>query len=199
MPAYSRTNERGETFEFDFPVTEEQADAARVPSIEDRLALFVIEQAVYKTIAEDVSTRQPGNLRSEVDAFYVGQYESTGAKSFDLRLGGEKVGTASVKQPSTRPKKTSTAVVVDADALLASDDPDFDRFISEYVRNHIAEIGRAFFDETGCVPGGMDVVESEPEKAKQPTVSIRVDAERVADVMGANRLGGFIHGMLGGE
>lgn len=196
--AYQRTDADGNVLaSFDFPGMAEPP----IPTMDEKIAYFAIEQAIYKMIAEDVSTKNVGNLRSEVNDHYLDLYRSTGAKSFAVRLNGEEVGVASIKGAAPRRQKASTAVVVtDEDALIANDDDDFNAFITQYVRAHIGEIAKAYYAETGELLDGLDVMDYEPpvEPAK-PSVSIRIYEDRVADVVGAKALGGIVHGMLGGE
>ena len=196
--AYQRTDADGNVLaSFDFPGMAEPP----IPTMDEKIAYFAIEQAIYKMIAEDVSTKNVGNLRSEVNDHYLDLYRSTGAKSFAVRLNGEEVGVASIKGGAPRRQKPSTAVVVaDEDALIANDDDDFNDFITQYVRAHIGEIAKAYYAETGELLDGLDVMDYEPpvEPAK-PSVSIRIYEDRVADVVGAQALGGIVHGMLGGE
>lgn len=196
--AYQRTDADGNVLaSFDFPGMAEPP----IPTMDEKIAYFAIEQAIYKMIAEDVSTKNVGNLRSEVNDHYLDLYRSTGAKSFAVRLNGEEVGVASIKGAAPRRQKPSTAVVVtDEDALIANDDDDFNDFITQYVNAHIGEIAKAYYAETGELLDGLDVMEYEPpvEPAK-PSVSIRIYEDRVADVVGAQALGGIVHGMLGGE
>lgn len=196
--AYQRTDADGNVLaSFDFPGMAEPP----IPTMDEKIAYFAIEQAIYKMIAEDVSTKNVGNLRSEVNDHYLDLYRSTCAKSFAVRLNGEEVGVASIKGAAPRRQKPSTAVVVtDEDALIANDDDDFNGFITQYVRAHIGEIAKAYYAETGELLDGLDVMDYEPpvEPAK-PSVSIRIYEDRVADVVGAQALGGIVHGMLGGE
>lgn len=196
--AYQRTDADGNVLaSFDFPGMAEPP----IPTMDEKIAYFAIEQAIFKMIAEDVSTKNVGNLRSEVNDHYLDLYRSTGAKSFAVRLNGEEVGVASIKGSAPRRQKPSTAVVVtDEDALIANDDDDFNDFITQYVRAHIGEIAKAYYAETGELLDGLDVMDYEPpvEPAK-PSVSIRIYEDRVADVVGAQALGGIVHGMLGGE
>ena len=85
--------------------------------IADRIAKLVVAQAVYKLSAEQVSTKEPGNLRSRVDEYYRGLFEATGAKSFEVRIGGEKVGTYGVNV--TKPETRVRLKVTDSRALMA--------------------------------------------------------------------------------
>ena len=61
------------------------------------LEKLTIAQALYKAIAAAVSTKDPDSLRGRADVAAIKAYEATGAKGFDLRLRGRKVGTYSVR------------------------------------------------------------------------------------------------------
>lgn len=61
------------------------------------LEKLTIAQALYKAIAAAVSTKDPDSLRGRMDVAAIRGYEATGAKGFDLRLAGRKVGTYSVR------------------------------------------------------------------------------------------------------
>ena len=58
---------------------------------------LAIAQALFKVISGAVSTRDPDSLRSRMDAQVIETYANTGAKNFDLRLKGQKVGTYSIR------------------------------------------------------------------------------------------------------
>ena len=80
-----------------------------MPSDMERLAVY---QAVMNKVADEVKTGDPSNLRGAVDAQMAELYETTGAKSANVRVNGQKVGTYSVRV-------TSAPVVTDEDALRA--------------------------------------------------------------------------------
>lgn len=202
--AYQRTDADGNVLaSFDFPGMAEPP----IPTMDEKIACFAIEQAIFKMIAEDVNTKSVGNLRSEIDDHYLDLYRSTGAKSFAVRLNGEEVGVASIKGAAPRRQKSSTTkaptvwMVTDEDALIASENDDFNDFIKQYVRTHIGEIAIAYVKETGEKLNGIEEAPNfePPVEPAKPSVSIRIYEDRVADVVGAQALGGIIHGMLGGE
>ncbi len=152
-------------------------------------------QALYKVIAKDVSTRDPDSLRSRVDADVIGRYEATGAKSYDIRYGGEKVGTYSVTV-----KKATTSTVfdlVDDDAFgawLSSDEGT--AAIDAFVSDHVEEFVRYVVEQTGEIPDGVEPREVvTPERVSGTT--IRIDPKKVAGALG-NSLSPAIAGLLGG-
>ena len=197
--AYTRTDGAGNVLaSFDFPAT--SADMVPSMSFEDKLALLTVEQAFYKIVAEDVSTKKRGNLRDEVAEHYIDLYEETGAKSFNVPLMGRVVGTISVREPKEPKSGPSTvAVVEDLDALLSWESDDFDRYCTRWVQLHIEEIARAYMKETGELPEGMVIRSVDPfVPAPRPTVQLRIDPEKVADALGEHKLGMMAHTMLGG-
>lgn len=193
--AYERRDAEGNLVaSFDFP------EVGYEPPIEHKLGTFAIEQALYKMIAEDVSTKSVGNLRDDVNQHYLELYRTTGSKTFELRLAGENVGTVSIKANAPKRKPaTSTVEVYDREELDAYDDPDFLAYCARWVGANLPSIGRDYFEETGVMPDGMELVEYEPPvEVPKPTVSIRVDADKVASVVDAGVLGNIVHGMLEG-
>ena len=193
--AYERRDADGNVaYSFDFP------DVGFTPSIEDMTNQFCIEQALYKMIADDVSTRSAGNLRDSINQHYLELYRTTGARTFDLKMLGGKVGTVSIKANAPKPKPTqAVAEVTDREKLDAYDDPDFLAYCTRWLAAHLPDIGRDYFEETGAMPDGMELVEYEtPADTPKPTVSIRVDADKVAAAVDARALGNIVHGMLEG-
>lgn len=58
---------------------------------------FAIAQAVYKAAAPQVKTKEPENLRGRLDAEIIDEYRKSGVKSKEIRVGGAKVGTLTLK------------------------------------------------------------------------------------------------------
>lgn len=69
-----------------------------------------IEQAIYKAIAADVSTKGNG-LRSQLDKALTDGYLETGVKSRDALINGQKVGSYSVKV--SKDTRTTALVITD--------------------------------------------------------------------------------------
>lgn len=156
--------------------------------IADRIAKLAVAQAVYKMAAEQVSTREPGNLRAYVDEYYRGLFEATGAKSFEIRIGDEKVGTYSVKV--TKQKMQTVCDCYDQSAYLA--------WCEEHglVKTVIDEdAAHAHFLETGEVPDGCNVSEVETPGGQYAGGSVRVDIPAVNRALG----GEVSIALLGGD
>lgn len=73
---------------------------------------FLVVQAMYKKLAEQVNTKDPDNMRGHIDAAYKSEYDRTGGKSFSMKLGGEKVATYSISESKGTPAKTTRRLVV---------------------------------------------------------------------------------------
>lgn len=156
--------------------------------IADRIAKLAVAQAVYKLSAEQVSTKEPGNLRSRVDEYYRGLFEATGAKSFEIRIGGEKVGTYSVKV--TKPKKQTVCDCYNPSAYRAwCEEHGFVKTVIDEDAAH------AHFLETGEVPDGCNVSQVETPGGQYAGGSVRVDIPAVNRALG----GEVSIALLGGD
>lgn len=164
----------------------------------ERLA---VEQAVYKAVAEDVGTGRPGNLRDRVNDFYLGEYERTGARSFDVRLMGQKVGTYGFSKVKAQPARTETRVeVTDPEALGRCEDDDWLDFCGRWLASRLDEVARAYVETMGEVPDGVAVMVREvpatPEGIRRGG-TLRIEADAVAQALGP-ALPGVVAGLLGG-
>lgn len=145
--------------------------------ITKRIEQLAVAQAVYKLAAAQVSTREPGNLRSEVDAHFREIFDATGGKSFEVRVAGKNVGTYSVK--TTKPSTSVRLKVTDSRALMAwceaNDclrvDPDMRRVES-------------IFGETGELPDGCEVEATSAPGGEYAGSSLRIDPEKVNNALG---------------
>lgn len=142
---------------------------------------LAIAQAFYKSIAEVVSTKDPGNLRGTVDAHFRDLYEQTGAKSFDLKLFGEKVGTYSLTLAKPTPESKRLDFEVSDKAA----------FMEWVKRSGMFQIDwdaiRANFLDTGEMPEGCNIVEVITPGTPGGEVkngSIRVNVSDVIDALG---------------
>lgn len=142
---------------------------------------LIVAQAVYKIVSEEVSTKDPDNLRGRVDAHYREKFEQDGGKSYDLNLFGKKVGTYSVSV--TKPKKQRVLNVVDPVAFMAWCE-DNDCIITE---PDIAKANR-HFDYTGELPAGCSMVTVEDDGGKFKHGTLRINAASVNDALGGTLL-----------
>lgn len=145
--------------------------------IAKRVEQLAVAQAVYKLAAEKVNTKEPGNLRSEVDMYYREMFEQTGAKSFEIRIGKEKVGTYSVLV--TKPETRVRLKVTDARALMAWCEAN-DALRVEPDMQRVESI----FGETGELPDGCEVEATSAPGGEYAKSSLRIDPEKVNNALG---------------
>lgn len=150
---------------------------------------LAIAQAVYKTVAGIVSTKEEDNLRDMCDQDAIANYLSTGAKSYDVRLMGEKVGTYSVRV--NKPKHDEKLKVVDMDAYVAW------CMENACMTTDDAQAERRF-RETGELPDGCELeVTDTPETVAGAT--LKVDEAKVADALGDALPAVAAHALFGWE
>lgn len=154
-----------------------------------RIEQLAVAQAVYKLAAAQVSTREPGNLRNEVDDHFREAFESTGAKSFDVRIGGEKVGTYSIK--TTKGKQSIGLETYDEAAYREWCEA------NGYVKTVIDEDAvAANFEETGEVPDGCQVAHFDTPEGAYAGSALRVDPAMVNRAIGGANV---MPMLMGGE
>lgn len=155
---------------------------------------LAIAQAMYKHFAALVSTKDPDSLRAAVDDEMRQLYEQTGAKSFDVKLCGEKVGTYSLTIAKDKPESTETRLQVnDGNALMqwciseGFAAPDMDAILQH-------------FDKCGEVPDGCEAVTvtipADPGGHVART-TLKVDEVKVAEVAMENNLTAFVDPIAG--
>lgn len=150
---------------------------------------LAIAQAFYKAAGEYVSTKTPGNLRSQVDEEYKAIYEQTGAKSFDVRIGDEKVGTYSIKVSKATEAETKKALrVTDPETFIAWGKNHWDICAEKFVLAHLEAYAQEYLLSTGEMPAGMHMIEvGTPAMPEQYAGgALKVDTQKVAEALGAN-------------
>lgn len=138
-----------------------------------------VAQGIYKAISAEVKTNTPGNMRGEFDERYRQRYRETGAKSYDALIGGNKVGSVSVKPDEPKPK--TAFEVVDFDSLEEWY-PDAEDGFSMFVVANLPEFAEFWFQRTGEMPPGCELVTETPEP-KEPTVRLTIDPQKVAQAV----------------
>ena len=159
----------------------------------ERLA---IAQGVFNAVGEMVSTKDPNNLRGRVNDKIIKAYLSTGARSFDLRLNGHKVGSFSVTV--AKAKRETKLKVIDRDAFEAwalSEGFAHEETVTRVVMDEDAVLSDALLN--GEVPDGCEpVTKDEPEHVSG--TSIRgCKPEDVASALGTQlpqAVAGFLTG-----
>lgn len=146
---------------------------------------LVVAQALYKKVAGLVETKNPANLRGEVDAAFCTIYASTKeagapAKTFNLELMGEKVGTYTITATEPKPAQTFTQLkIVNDEELL--------RWAVEYGFMKVDwDKIQSNFEVTGEIPDGCAVVEittDAVEGGEVKSTTLRVDENKVIDII----------------
>ena len=162
---------------------------------------LAIEQALFSKLGEDVSTKNPDSLRSAIDGEIVGNYRATGAKSYDVHVNGEKVGTYSVRVGKGAPAKTTKNMIVldqmKLEQFATSDECAEER--AEYIALMARNFAEWMLETYGIICDGCDVVENEIP-AKPSTVlgtTLRIDSEKVSEAIHGylpTTIAGFIGG-----
>ena len=162
---------------------------------------FVVMQALYSAIGEQVRTGRPDNLRGAVSESYRQAYELTGGTSFDIRLDGVKVGTFSFeKDKGEQGYEEQVLAVTDTGELLRwMRELPPERLLS-YIVDKRHQVASDWLAETGEVPPGcaVETREGPPKPAGiKGNGRVRIDAAKVAEVLGSARLGDAVAGFLG--
>ena len=138
---------------------------------------IILAQALFNALGKMVSTKSTYNMRFDDDQNLLELYESTGAKTFDRRINGVKVGTSTIK---VEPEKSKFMLnVVDQDA--------FEKWLLEtgMGRQEIVYNEQEIFDYFTCTgeePAGARIGQCIiPEHVTGTT--LRIDTQKVFDVM----------------
>jgi len=162
----------------------------------ERLAIV---QALYNVVGKMVSTKDPDNLRAEVDDQMRALYEVTGAKSFDVKVNGTKVGAYSVVISKPTEATTEEMFAVLGYGELFEWDVPVEEAVS-YARDHLREFARWYFEETGELPPGCALVTDErpgDPGGRIKSTRLSIDAEKVSAALG-NELGSVTRALLEG-
>ena len=158
-------------------------------------------QALYNAIGEEVSTQDPTNLRGRVNSYYHGLYEDTGATGFEVRVGGEKVGTYGFNKRKGQPERTVRELrITDSSALTDWRSDDFDEWVEHWLAFHREDLALQYAQETGELPDGIEleerVVPATPDTIR-PNGTLRIKrqvVERARDALAGGGLAGFLAG-----
>lgn len=196
------------------------------PNDRERLTIM---QALYKVVASAVSTKEPGNLRNRVDSSVLQFYDSTGCKSYDLTLMGNKVGTLSLRfskevherflevvdyQAFERwafengHAKKQIVLTIDVEDWMPKNLVNIEYMITEETwrkgiaqENYVMDVDEVLTEamDSGEIPDGCEMRVID-EPAKPIGTLLKVDPQRVAKAMG-DALPTAVAGLLtsGGE
>lgn len=141
---------------------------------------LAIAQAFQNKVGKMTKTGVIDNLRGQADSMYRKLYDQTGAKSFEVKVFGQKVGTYSITTTKDEPARTDVSLeVADSAALLEwALQYGFVNVDMRRVQEH--------FEACGEVPDGCAVVEIDVP-AKQGgefgKSTLRIDSEKVLDAI----------------
>lgn len=162
----------------------------------ERLA---IAQAIYNHLGKLVSTKDPDSLRAQADREYKALYEQTGAKSFDVRVNGEKVGTYSIKVSKAKPaEEYKDLFVTDKGELLNFIAALPMTFLDQFARDYYKYFAEWYLTKFGELCDGC-VVDTITTPATEPAYmggTLKVNAEDVANAINGLDIG--IYGLLEG-
>ena len=160
---------------------------------------LVVGQALYEKLGQMVSTKDPESLRGQADRNYKALFDDTGAKTFELKIDGQKVGTYSIRQSKPKPSTSTTNLEVfdKAEAIRAAANLSTDVWYL-YITQHIEEFASWYARQTGeALEGSMWVKEISPEIPSQYLGgTLKVDSDAVTNAV--KGLGGEIQKLLEG-
>lgn len=166
---------------------------------------FLVLHAIYSKAAEQVSTKCADNLRSEIERGYRDEYERTGAKSFSLKLNGEKVGTYSISESRGTPPRQTREFEATDDAALDNwvRGEEAQTYWDAFITSHRFEFAKWYFECMGELPDGCEMVTHETRGTLGGTykgASLRgFDADKVLELATkAGYIGGAAVPLLGG-
>lgn len=160
---------------------------------------LIVAQALYKELGKAVSTSTPGNLRSRVDDFFASEHERTGARTFDLKLNDELVGTYTRRKANKKRAKTENYLnIVNVAQLKAWLVDVTDIELREYVIDRLDDFARYKWEHDGEIPYGCTVETIDIDETPETyTGMMKIDTKAVADAM-RQQLPPVILGLLEG-
>lgn len=150
---------------------------------------FIVAQSIYKRIGKELKTGEVGNARWRFESALEDGYRATGAKSFDLRIGDVKVGTASRTVRRVQPKPSLE--IVDEESFRKWTIENLSAFYQDILA-HCIKTGEV---PDGCAPMTFDAT----EKASWTLRGLDMDdvAKAVRATYGVGAMD--VAGLLGGE
>lgn len=163
-------------------------------SLKDDAEKLAVWQSLYQIAGKAVSTRSRDNLRASCSDGLRELYDATGAKSVDVRVNGEKVGTMSLR--IAKAEERMELVCMDEHAFLDWLCGEGRDYLTEAMRDGMGRKVLGYAVRDGVVPDGCQAVrDSIPETIVGTT--LRVDPEKVWRA-GGQRLGEYVRGALEG-
>ena len=157
-------------------------------------------QALYNSVGKLVSTKDGDSLRAAVDAEFKERYEQTGAKSYDVQINGQDVGTYSLRFSKEKPQESHTVRRVnDYEQLAKWFNDKTDEEIRYYVALNLGDYANYCFRYDGELPDGCEPQEIITAAIPKQIIGglLKVDGAKVANAM-KGQLGKSVFGLLGG-
>ena len=160
---------------------------------------LVVGQALFDKLGKMVSTKDPDSLRVQADRNYKALFDETGAKTFELKIQGEKVGTYSIRQSKPKPSTVTKELRISdkAEAIRAAANMTEDIWYL-FITQHIDDFAPWYARQTGEILDGCEWVEEvSPEIPSQYLGgTLKVDSDAVTNAV--KGLGGEIQKLLEG-
>lgn len=147
---------------------------------------LAIAQAFYNHVGSLVKTKEQDNLRGAVDAELTAIYEQTGAKSFDVKLLGQKVGSYSITVSKPKESKPDYQFKI-ADKEQFKNWEDFKGAAMDFALSNLEVIAEWAFGKSGEIPDGCEVKKVEIPGTPGGTIertALRVDTQAVVETLG---------------
>ena len=162
---------------------------------------LTLAQALYSELGKIVSTKDPESLRSQIDEQYRELYESTGSKSYDVKLNDNIVGTYSIR--FTKPKESESRDVFevrDYEALAKWFEGIDASILAKFVAHDLAQFAEWYFAETGEKPEGCELVTVVTPAVEKRYIggALKVDSQSVLEAMN-DALPYYVAGLLDGN
>ena len=162
-----------------------------MPGFNDRppIEQLAIKQALFKKLADDVDTKNPDSLRAQLDESVVNNYKSTGYKTMDVFVEGEKVGTYTARTSKGKPEEVRRSLVVIDGAKLEQyiNSDECTEEVIQYAQLMADNFADFMLNTYGIVCDGCEVMD-EVIPAQPPRVTgttFRIDPDKVADALGS--------------
>lgn len=156
------------------------------------LEKLTIAQATQNVIGDVVSTKNPDSLRSQLDADVLEDFQTSGIKSRDVRLGDTKVGTYSIRTKKAHAKDVPVLKDISAYNAWMEENAEYAIAFAYSSQDFVQWV-----INQGELPDGYELNHVEiPEQATGTT--LKVDVQKVAQAMG-NELPSVVAGLLEGS
>lgn len=142
----------------------------------DRIDGIIAAQAIYSELGKRLKTNTEGNARGELDGHFRDLRDRTGARSFDLRINGQEVGTYSFAKSKGKAAYT----------LRIENESAYRRWCEENGLMELPSVASVaqWVEYTGELPEGATIERTPAETTERGT--LRVDFEKVKKAVGGD-------------